>query len=121
MNESHENPLYLSGKRYADIMKTMWFSFLYSPVVPLGSIFSFIGLTFYYWVDKYNIVHKFTAKENISIDLTMKMIDLLDLIIIIHAVGDLFFKRQLYGTIDHADVWFLCISALFNLIMYFDI
>jgi len=52
-------------------MKTMWFTFLYSTVVPLGSIISFIGLIFYYWVDKYNIIHKFTANENISIDLTM--------------------------------------------------
>ena len=26
-----ENPDYLSGKRYADIMKTMWFTFFYAP------------------------------------------------------------------------------------------
>ena len=71
MNELHENTVYLSGKRYADIMKTMWFTFLYSSVLPLGSLFSSVGLFLYYWIDKYNIVNKFTAKENISIHLTM--------------------------------------------------
>jgi hypothetical protein len=31
-----ENPDYLSGKRYADIMKTMWFTFFYSLAIPIG-------------------------------------------------------------------------------------
>jgi hypothetical protein len=81
-----ENPLYLSGKRYSDIMKTMWFTFLYSSVIPFGTICSCIGLVFYYWADKYNLIKKFTAKENISLDLTVSMIDLLDFIVIWHAV-----------------------------------
>ena len=67
-------------------MKTMWFTFLYSPVIPIGSIVSLIGLILYYWIDKYNIINKFTVKESISLHLTMEMIEMLDLIIIFHAV-----------------------------------
>ena len=86
-----ENPLYLSGKRYADIMKTMWFTFLYSPILPLGSVFSAIGLIMYYWVDKYNIINKFSAKEAISSALTLEMINMLDLVIMMHAVNIIIF------------------------------
>ena len=86
MNLLNENPSYLNGKRDADIMKTMWFTFLYSPVIPIGSIVSLIGLILYYWIDKYNIINKFTVKESISLHLTMEMIEMLDLIIIFHAV-----------------------------------
>ena len=81
-----ENPLYLNGKRYADIMKTMWFTFLYSPVIPIGTVFSLFGLFLHYWADKYNLINKFTAKENISLDLTLSMLDMLDMIVIMHAV-----------------------------------
>ncbi len=29
-----EFPDYTMGKRYADVMKTMWFTFFYSPAIP---------------------------------------------------------------------------------------
>jgi len=57
---------YTMGKRYADIMKTMWFTFFYCPVIPLGSFWSIIGLICYYWIDKYNLINRRTIKESIS-------------------------------------------------------
>ena len=47
---------------------------------------SVLNLIIYYWIDKYNIINKFTVKESISLHLTMEMIEMLDLIIIFHAV-----------------------------------
>jgi hypothetical protein len=61
-----EHPDYLSAKRYADIMKTMWFTFLFGTAIPIGFIFSLIGLILYYFVDKYNILRRRTVKESIS-------------------------------------------------------
>ena len=81
-----EEPDYISGKRYADIMKTMWFTFFYSPVIPLGTFWSLLGLIVYYWVDKYNVLRRRTIKESISKDLTFEMIELLEYIIIFHSV-----------------------------------
>ena len=54
---------YTQGKRYADIMKTMWvtlliniqFTFFYGTAIPFGIIMSILNLAVYYWVDKYNI------------------------------------------------------------------
>lgn len=79
------------------MMKTMWFTFFYTPIVPIGTVFSLIGLMIYYWVDKYNVVKRRTVKETISIDLTVAMIDYLEYIVILHAVGDFMFKRALFG------------------------
>lgn len=61
-----EQPDYLSAKRYSDIMKTMWFTFLYGQAIPLGTMFSTIGIFFYYYIDYYNILRRRTVKENIS-------------------------------------------------------
>lgn len=40
------------AKRYGEIMKTMWFTFFYASAIPLGILWSCIGLTIYYFVDK---------------------------------------------------------------------
>ena len=61
-----ENPDYAMGKRYADLMKTMWFTFFYSPVIPMGTLWSIIGVVLYYYADKYNLIFRRTVKENIG-------------------------------------------------------
>lgn len=88
-----EGPPYVNGKRYADIMKTMWFTFLYSPMIPTGVLWSILGLLIYYWADKYNVIRRYTVKENLSKNLTIAMIDFLEYIVIWHAFGNFFFKR----------------------------
>jgi len=63
-----ESPDYLQSKRYADIMKTMWFTFMYGAAIPLGIVFSIIGLSIYYFVDKYNLLRRRTVKESLGKD-----------------------------------------------------
>jgi hypothetical protein len=50
------------GKRYAEVMKTMWFTFLYIYLLPTGAIFSFAGIICYYFVDKYVLLRKSSVK-----------------------------------------------------------
>ncbi len=87
-----EYPDYNIGKRYADIMKTMWFTFFYCPAVPMGTIWSIIGLIVYFYVDKYNIIYRRTVKENIGNELTIEMIELLEYCTVFHIFGDFFFE-----------------------------
>jgi hypothetical protein len=95
-----EDTCYINGKRYADMMKTMWFTFFYSPIVPFGTVCSVVGLVIYFWVDKYNTTRRRTIKETISKDLTFQMIELLELIVMFHAFGDFIFKYGLFGFYD---------------------
>jgi hypothetical protein len=52
-------------------MKTMWFTFLYGTAIPLGIVFSMIGLSIYYYVDKYNVLRRRTIKESLAKDLSI--------------------------------------------------
>jgi len=61
-----EHPSYAMGKRYADIMKTMWFTFFFSPVIPIGTAISLFGLIAYYYTDKYNLIFRRSVKESIG-------------------------------------------------------
>ena len=59
--------------------------------MPIGSFFSVIGLVFYYWVDKYNLLRKSSLAHNISGDLAVLSLKLLDFTLILKPVGELIF------------------------------
>ena len=69
-----EHPEYSISKRYAEIMKTMWFTFFYSPAIPFGIVWSILGISIYYFIDKYNIIYRRTVKESIGKNLTFSMV-----------------------------------------------
>lgn len=52
----------------------MWFTFLYGSAIPIGIAFSMLGLTIYYYADKYNVLRRRTIKENLSKDLSIGII-----------------------------------------------
>lgn len=47
----------------------MWFTFLYITIIPVGAIFSCLGLLAYYWVDKYNLLRRSSIEGQVSGDL----------------------------------------------------
>jgi len=82
-----EQVAYTMGKRYADIMKTMWFTFLYCSCIPLGTLWSILGLSIYYHADKHNVVVRRTIKDIIGADLSIEMIEMLEFSIFLHCIG----------------------------------
>jgi hypothetical protein len=58
MESSH----YDVGKRYAEIIEIMWFTFLYATLIPLSAFISLFGFILYYWVDKYTLLRKSTLR-----------------------------------------------------------
>jgi hypothetical protein len=77
-NHIMEDFNYSMGKRYAEIIKTIWFTFLYLSLIPFGAMLSLIGLTLYYWADKYNLLRRSSIKQNISGKLAILVMKLLD-------------------------------------------
>lgn len=53
---------YDMGKRYAEVLETMWFTFLYLTLIPFGAMLTLFGLVIYYWVDKYNLLRRSSVK-----------------------------------------------------------
>jgi len=80
-------------------MKTMWFTFFYGDIIPLGILFSIMGLTLYYFVDKYNVLRRRTIKESLSKHLSIEMIEMLELIIIFTGIGNTVVSSILFGEV----------------------
>ncbi|KRX04111.1 hypothetical protein PPERSA_08326 [Pseudocohnilembus persalinus] len=99
-NKLMEKVEYTQGKRYADIMKTMWFTFFYSPAIPLGLFLSLINLVYYYFIDSYNVFNRRTIKETLSQQVSIEMIENLEMIIIWYSIGNITFSYLLFGDVD---------------------
>lgn len=80
-------------------MKTMWFTFFYGDIIPVGILFSILGLSLYYFVDKFNVLRRRTIKENLSKDLSIEMIEMLELIILFQGTGNLIVSYVLFDEI----------------------
>jgi hypothetical protein len=86
-NRLMELPEYSMGKRYAEIIKTIWFTFLYSELLPFGVIYSVTGLILYYFVDKYVLLYKCSVKESVSSKLSRTMITVLEFTLVLKPAG----------------------------------
>ena len=104
-----EHPDYLSAKRYADTMKTMWFTFFYGTAIPLGLPLSWCGLVGYYWADKYNLLKRRTVKESISDSLSTEMISMLEYIILFSAGGEITFALLFFSG---PSIWNMILTGL---------
>ena len=108
-----EMPDYSQAKRYGDIMKTMWFTFFYGDIIPIGIIFSIMGLSLYYFIDKYNVLRRRTIKESLSKHLSLTMIQMLELIILFSGIGNLIVSIVLFGEINWQDITIIIISIIY--------
>ena len=53
-----ENYKYSMGKRYAELIESVWFTYLYYSVIPGGVIIILAGLILFYWVDKFTLLRR---------------------------------------------------------------
>ena len=90
---------YDQGKRYAEIIKVVWFTFLYCSIIPIGTILSVIGLGLYYWVDKYNLLYRSTVHEEVSGGLNQLGSKMIDFTLFFMSLGHLLFDYQLRSTV----------------------
>ena len=76
-------------------MKTMWFTIFYAYLIPVASIISLLGVIFYYFVDKYNLLRRCSLKQTMSNVISNRMMKLLDFTLLFLIVGDIIFDLQI--------------------------
>ena len=86
-NQIMSDTPYTMGKRYAEIIESMWFTFLYATLIPVGALITLVGISLYYWVDKYNLLRRSSLSHNISGKLAIVSLKLLDFTLLIKPAG----------------------------------
>jgi hypothetical protein len=65
----------------------MWFTYLYDSLIPFGACLSILGLSLYYWVDKYNLLRRSSVNSNIAGELSLFSMKLLDFTLLFKPLG----------------------------------
>jgi hypothetical protein len=73
----------------------MWFTYLYASLIPVGAFLTIIGLSLYYWIDKYNLLRRSSLTANVSGDMAMFSLKLLDFTLVLRTIGEMLFDYQL--------------------------
>ena len=102
-------------------MKTMWFSFLFGSLIPIGMFFSILGLCLYYFIDKYNVFKKRTIKDNLSKELSIEMIELLETILLMSAFGRYIVDKLLLDLPTNRYMLNIAVSVLYMVLPLEDI
>jgi hypothetical protein len=92
----------------------MWTSFLYGSVLPLGILYSLLGLSIYYFIDKWILVTRRTVKETLGNELSMVMADFLDFCLFLLCLGDFIFKYIIETEANWIDYMALFIAVVFT-------
>jgi hypothetical protein len=118
-NKIMENMQYNMGKRYAEIIEIMWFTYLYTSLIPVGACLSVIGMCLYYWVDKYNLLRRSSVNSNIAGELSLFSMKLLDFTLFCKPIGEILFDSQIRSSYCISSV-VMAILALGYLAMPMD-
>ena len=89
---------------------------LYADLIPIGAFLILVGFGIYYWIDKYNLLRRSSLEGNVSGDLAMKCLFLLDLTLFWRFLGELIFDVQIRDGADTLTLIFLGLSVLYLLV-----
>ncbi|CAK77359.1 unnamed protein product (macronuclear) [Paramecium tetraurelia] len=112
LNSLYEHSEHMIELKYADIMKTLFITFFYTPLTPAGYITSFVGLALYYGAEKYVICNRMTVKHTPSVQLSILMTEMMEYLPIIYAAGYLIFNYQITGSTSYWAIASILISFL---------
>lgn len=91
----------------------MWFTFLYLTLIPIGAMFTVIGLAVYYWIDKYNLLRRSSITSNVSGNMGLYALRQLDFTLLCRAAGEAIVDSQIRDGVQTETIVFLCISAVY--------
>ena len=115
-NTLMEQTSYDIGKRYAEVIELMWFTSLYSSLIPFGAFVSFFGISAYYWVDRYNLQRRSHLKYEVSGQMINFALKLLDVSLLLRPAGEILFDEQLRDGFRISSIVMLCVAAVYQVL-----
>lgn len=94
----------------------MWFTFLYSELIPLGSFLTLIGLSLYFWIDKYNFLHRSTLKAGLSGKMAILGLKSLDATLFLSPAGAVLFDLLVRKHFDWVSLIFALLGIVYMII-----
>ncbi|CAD8053519.1 unnamed protein product [Paramecium sonneborni] len=110
LHELYERPIFDISVSYATILKNMYVVAFYASVIPLALIITCFALLFHYWIEKYNIARRRTIKYNYSSQMSIEMIEQLELVLPIYCGTNLWWEYVFLGSISTEAIIGICLG-----------
>ena len=114
-NKLYEGPEIDLANLYANIIKTSLVTLAYSPLLPLGLIVTFFGLSLDWVVSKYLIVNVYSRPRRHNESLAMEMAKWVEVMMFFHALGAFVFFVRLDGLDETVSFVHLIAAGLYFL------
>ena len=75
------------GKHFSETIEIIWFTFMYSSIVPAGAIVILVGFVINYWVIKYTLLRRSSVNHKVSGDFILLALKLLDISLVMKPTG----------------------------------
>jgi hypothetical protein len=94
----------------------MWFTFLYVSLIPFGAMLMIIGLSLYYWVDKFNLLRRSSVHEYVSGKVAIMVMKFLDVTLLLRGVGEMIFDHDLRDGVQACSIVFVSVAFVYLLL-----
>ncbi|CAK58393.1 unnamed protein product (macronuclear) [Paramecium tetraurelia] len=111
LHELFEKPVFDISTAYATILKNMYVVAFYASVIPLALVITCVALLVHYWVEKYNIARRRTIKYNYSSQMSIEMIEQLELVLPIYCMTNLWWEYVFLESISTEAIIGICLGV----------
>ncbi|CAD8059583.1 unnamed protein product [Paramecium sonneborni] len=111
LHDLYEKPIFDISTAYAVVLKNMYVVAFYASVIPLALIITCVALVFHYWVEKYNIARRRTIKYNYSSQMSIEMIEQLELVLPIYCLTNLWWEYVFLESISVEAIIGICLGV----------
>ncbi|CAD8132867.1 unnamed protein product [Paramecium octaurelia] len=111
LHELYERPAFDISVAYATILKNMYVVAFYASVIPLALIITCVALLLHYWVEKLNISKRRSIKYNYSSQMSIEMIEQLELVLPIYCGTNLWWEYAFLGSISTEAIIGICLGV----------
>ncbi|CAD8121477.1 unnamed protein product [Paramecium sonneborni] len=116
-NQAFEGPSIDLSQKYANLCKTLMFTFLYSALLPVGVCFTFFSIVCIYWTEKYLLIRRDSKPAPTGSAMAEAMIDFyIELILLLFSLGCTFWEWVNYDQVHYLTWLQLGFSTLHYLV-----
>jgi hypothetical protein len=94
----------------------MWFTFLYVSLIPFGAMLMIIGLSLYYWVDKFNLLRRSSVHEYVTGKVAIIVMKFLDVTLVLRGVGEMIFDYDLRDGVQTCSIVLVSVAFFYLII-----
>jgi len=101
---------------YIYIINTLYFTAFFAPAVPLGLIFSIIGLIMLYCITKYIFLRRLCIPKKLGIKLCTEIIKMMEFIPLIYGISNMLFDRLVERESGSVSKFFIIFGVIYILL-----